>query len=155
MAPYPKLCKALEHLIDRWGPIEGRTRLTKLIYLADRDWAKTHDQRPYTEADYYRWNHGPYSREIPKAIEWMDGIEIAEEWVPWDGGETYNYRAGVNTRLAKVQIDADFVEVLDRVGGDWGKRPLKELLEFVYGEKTKSGDRLGDLDFGVRLFEKV
>jgi Protein of unknown function (DUF4065) len=63
MAVSPTLCKALEYLIDRWGLIESRTRLIKLIYLADLEWAGTHSG-PYTEAKYYRWNHGPFSREV-------------------------------------------------------------------------------------------
>jgi hypothetical protein len=31
VARNPLLCKALEYLIDHWGPMEGRTRLMKLI----------------------------------------------------------------------------------------------------------------------------
>ena len=42
MVAFPRLCKALEHLVDRWGPVEGRTRFMKLIYLADLEWARTH-----------------------------------------------------------------------------------------------------------------
>jgi hypothetical protein len=57
MARFPLLCKALEHLVDRWGTVEGRTRLMKLLYLADLGWARKHGG-PYTEAQYYRWNHG-------------------------------------------------------------------------------------------------
>ena len=88
MTASPKLCRALEYLIDQWGPIEGRTRLVKLIYLVDLEWSATH-LGPYTEAKYYRWNHGPFSRELLKAIEWMDGIEIVQGSVPWNGGDTY------------------------------------------------------------------
>jgi len=76
MAVSPTLCKALEYLIDRWGPIEGRTRLIKLVYLADLEWASTHSG-PYTEAKYYRWNHGPFSREVLKAIEWHSTLSFS------------------------------------------------------------------------------
>lgn len=41
----------------------------KLIYLADIEWAQTHGNTPYTEAKYYRWNHGPFSREVLQALD--------------------------------------------------------------------------------------
>jgi hypothetical protein len=104
----------------------------KLIYLADLAWAKSHEGRPYTEAEYYRWNHGPFSREVLAALEWMDGIEIVQTTSSWDGGETFCYRSGTRTRLSAVQLDTTFDEVLDRVGKQWAARPLRELLKHVY-----------------------
>jgi len=143
---YKKLCKAIEHLVDAWGPIEGRTRLLKLIYLADLEWAGAH-AGPYTEAKYYRWNHGPFSREVLKALEWMDGIELVQSTISWDGGDTYCYRSGSSTRLGHIQLDPGFVAVLDHVGSRWGNRPLKELLEHVY-----SDEGFKQREFGEHLF---
>jgi hypothetical protein len=147
LAIYPKLCKSLEYLVDRWGPVEGRTRLMKLIYLADLEWARKHDGRPYTEAKYYRWNHGPFSREMLRALEWMDGIELVASSIPWEGGNTYRYRSGESTRLSHVELDPDFVELLDSIGSRWENRPLKELLEYVYGDADFT-----QKEFGERLF---
>lgn len=65
---WPKLCKAIEYVVDRHGPIDGRTRLLKLVYLADQRWLQVHGAT-YTEASYYRWNHGPFSREFLQAID--------------------------------------------------------------------------------------
>jgi hypothetical protein len=132
MIKNPLLCKALERLVDEWAPIEGRTRLMKLIYLADLDWAKRHAGRPYTEAVYYRWNHGPFSREVVTALEWMDGIEIVQSTLSCDGGETFCYRSGGRTRLSAVELDPGFVDNLDRLGKQWASRPLEELLSRVY-----------------------
>lgn len=146
MTRNPLLCRALEYLVDRWGPVEGRTRLTKLIYLADFEWARTHP-RPYTEAKYYRWNHGPFSREVLQALEWMDGIEIVATPTQWEGGTVFCYRPGENTRLAKVTLDPTFVTLLDAVGSRWGNRPLKELLEHVYADEG-----FATKDFGDNLF---
>jgi hypothetical protein len=75
---YPRLKKALEYLVDEHGPIDGRTRLLKLVYLADREYSQRHGH-PYTEAKYYRWNHGPFARESLEVLEWLDGVEIVEE----------------------------------------------------------------------------
>ncbi len=144
MAPFPKLCKALEYLVDRWGPVEGRTRLMKLIYLADLEWARTNGNAAYTEANYYRWNHGPFSREVLRALEWMDGIELVTSNVPWDGGNTYCYRSGESTRLSHVSLDPEFVAVLDTIGSRWRSRPLQELLEYVYGDEAFTKKEFGE-----------
>lgn len=144
MAACPKLCKALEYLVDRHGPVEGRTRLMKLVYLADLEWARAHGGKPYTEAGYYRWNHGPFSREVLRALEWMDGIEVVTRDVPWDGGNTFCYSSGESTRLSHVKLDDDFVAVLDAVGARWRSRPLKELLEHVYGDQSFTQKEFGD-----------
>jgi|SRR5579872_652068 len=135
MLAVQKLCKAVEYLVDRWGPVEGRTRLMKLIYLADLDWAVGHGGQPYTEAHYYRWNHGPFSREVLRALEWMDGIEIVEVTTSWEQGELHRYRSGDRTRLHKVNLDNDFKAILDKVGSQWRHRPLRDLLDHVYTRK--------------------
>jgi hypothetical protein len=142
MATNPRLCKALEYLVHRWGPVEGRTRLMKLIYLADLEWAGQNGG-PYTEAKYYRWNHGPFSREVLRALEWMDGIEVVETVVSWDGGGTYCYRTGNRTRLSDIHLDPGFVAMLDKVGERWKTRSLKELLEFVYAVEQFQGKHFG------------
>lgn len=40
---WPKLCKAIEYLVDRHGPIDGHTRLLELVYLADQRWLSAHN----------------------------------------------------------------------------------------------------------------
>ena len=145
---FPKLCKAIEHTIDRWGPIEGRTRLLKLVYLADFGWAKNHSGKPYTEAKYYRWNHGPFSREVFACVECMDGIEIVESSQTWDGGSTYVYSAGESTRLAEENLDPEFLRGLNEVAAEWRTRPLRDLLEHVYAEQEFSKREFGEAIFG-------
>jgi hypothetical protein len=147
MINFPKLSKAIEHVVDRWGPIDGRTRLLKLIYLADFEWAKANGGKPYTEADYYRWNHGPFSREFLECIEWMDGIEIAENPVRWEGGTTYRYKSGPSTRLGSIAIDDNFLHLLDEIGARWRDRSLRELLDHVYQEEG-----FAKREFGQHLF---
>jgi hypothetical protein len=126
--------------------VEGRSLLLKLIYLADLAWAAGHGGQPYTEASYYRWNHGPFSREVLRALEWMDGIEVVEETIPFEQGETHRYRSGERTRLGDVELDQEFKAILDGVIDRWRYRPLRELLEHVYG-----GEQLEDKEFGQPL----
>ena len=143
---FPKLCKTLEYLIDHWGPIQGRTRLQKLVYLADQVWAQRHG-KPYTEAVYYRWNHGPYSREFLKALEWMDGVELLEDSENIGEGTPYRYSPGLSTRLRTIELDPAFVAVLEEVGQVWRSRPLRELLDHVYADEG-----FKSREFGEHLF---
>lgn len=129
---YPNLSRAIEHVVDTHGPIEGRTRIIKLVFLSDREWWTTH-KRVYTEAHYYRWNHGPFAKEILSSLESMDGIEVIERRIPFDGGATYAYSKGNQSRLSRVQLDATFLEILNRTAKAWSNRPLKQLLDHVYG----------------------
>jgi len=94
----------------------------------------------------YRWNHGPFSREVLHSLQWMGGIEVVESTVSWDGGAFHTYRPGTSTRLSKVDLDTAFVKVLDWVGDRWRNRSLKDLLEHVYG-----AERVQDKAFGQPL----
>ncbi|MDQ3030948.1 MAG: Panacea domain-containing protein [Myxococcota bacterium] len=128
-----RLAKALEHLVTAHGPIEGRTRLLKLVYLADKQWFDETGQ-VYTEAKYYRWNHGPFAKEVLSALEWLDGLEVVQRRVPYFDGTRYEYVRGVGSRLEAVELDPAFVAILDGVASTWGPRPLSELLEHVYAD---------------------
>lgn len=139
------LRKAIEYIVNQCGPIEGR-HLINLIYLADREWHQKHG-KTYTEAHFYRWNHGPFSREILQEIEWMDGVEIIEREHSYDMGQKiFHYSSGSRTRLYGVQLDKKFINILDDIADKWGKEPLKKLLDFVYRrkdfKKSEFGDRL-------------
>lgn len=141
---YPKLKKTLEYLVDEWGPIE-QTRLLKIVYLADRQWQNDYGIT-YTEAHYYRWNHGPFSQEILEALEWMDGIELIEKIQKYNAKKIYTYEYGKRTRLTNVKLDSSFVAILDKMANHWIQKPLKKLLDYVYSDhafkKTNFGDPL-------------
>lgn len=139
-----RLGKAIEYLVEAHGPIVGRTRLVKLLYLADRAWkAQTGEQ--YTEANYYRWNHGPFAREILAAVEWMNGVELAERTINLPNGTvTYEYANGGYTRFEDVSLDPKFVALLDEIAKAWKKKPLSKLLDYVYAQEDFKDVMLGD-----------
>lgn len=142
-----RLARSLETLVDEWGPIKGRTRLLKLVYLADREWYQRTGE-VYTEAKYYRWNHGPFSKEALEALDWMDGVEVVERGYAFQGGYVYEYASGQSTRLHKVELSPRFRSMLDTHAQRWSKRPLQELLDYVYSrndfESTEFGEPLFD-----------
>lgn len=140
---YERLSKALEHLVGQHGPVDGRTRLVKLLYLADRAWhART--GRVYTECTYFRWNHGPFAREITSALEWLDGVEVIQERATTPSGAGYRYRAGTYSRLENVKLDPAFVEALDEVARKWKDAPLQDLLDHVYSKPDLREANFGD-----------
>ena len=142
---HPKLCKALETLVNTCGSIDGRTRMVKLVYLADKAWYAKHGEE-YTEANYYRWNHGPYAREVLNALTWMDGVEIVETEHSHSHGMLYTYEPGKRSRLSDVTLDEDFRKLLLETARKWQSVPLKTLLAHVYADaafnETIFGDRL-------------
>lgn len=147
MARYERLSKALDHVVRDHGPIDGRTRVLKLIFLSDREWYQTKgDGHVYTEARYYRWNHGPFSREVLSSLEWLNGIEVLQEKVSAENGEMYRYRAGSQSRLHNAPLDAHFAKILDRTAAKWKNAPLNALLRYVYAlpdfKKADFGDPL-------------
>lgn len=142
MTATPRLCKAIEHVVSRWGPIEDHIRLMTILYLAERAWAKNHHE-PHTEATFYRWNNGSFSHEVLHALEWMDGIEVVQYPVAWDGGGIYGYRSGGRTRLKDVQLNSGFIQILDQISESWRNRSLGELLEYVYTSAEFQGKGYG------------
>lgn len=139
----PKLCKAIETLVDNCGSIDGRTRMLKLIYLADKAWHKEHGA-PYTEAKYFRWNHGPYAKEVLRALEWMDGVEIVQTQHEHPNGTIYRYEPGERTRLRKVLLDNEFERMLVSTAKQWKAVPLQRLLKHVYSDPTFDATNFGD-----------
>jgi hypothetical protein len=138
-----KLEKAIEYLVDRHGPIDGRTRLLKLVYLADQRWQKRHGQT-YTGARYYRWNHGPFAQEVLRALEWLDGVEITAEKISTANGVFYRYLSGDATRLRNVPLDPEFRKDLDDVASKWCDVPLQALLDSVYRDPDFKAAQFGD-----------
>ena len=140
---YPKLSKALEYLVHKWGPIKGRTRLIKLLYLVDKAWMDTH-REAFTEAKYYRFNHGPFAKEIMHAINQMDGVEMIETTVPGRDGPVYEYAPGRMTRLSHYRLDPEFTQLLDDIAQRWGRAPLQSVLDHVYGSADFKAKNFGE-----------
>ena len=140
---HPLLCKTIEHIVRKFGPIEGRTRLVKLVYLSDLEWYRR-TGHTYTEASYYRYNHGPFAKEILAAVDEMDGREIVVRSEPFNDGLTYRYESGTVSRLGGIVLDAGFVTTVDRVANEWAKRPITHLLNFVYADQGFKSRDFGD-----------
>lgn len=139
----PKLCKALETLVNHCGAVDGRTRILKLVYLTDKAWHARRGE-PYTEAHWFRWNHGPFAREVMSALEWMDGVEIVQKERSHSNGTLYTYLPGDRTRLSGVKLDPEFEQLLLETAKKWRDVPLQKLLKHVYADATFDSTVFGD-----------
>jgi hypothetical protein len=148
---YPNLAKSIDYLLQQCGPISGRTRMIKLLYLADREWARTPNKGPefppgpYTEARYYKYNHGPFAKEILVCISEMDGVELVEERDIGPYGIQHRYRAASYSRLHDVPLNKGFAEILRAQYDRWERAPLQDLLKHVYDAEFE------DVPFGQAL----
>jgi hypothetical protein len=114
------------------GWLLGRTRLMKLMYLADHE-ARRYLGRPISDIKYVWYHYGPYDRSLKTRIGRLRDLGvIQEECVAFPTGNTgYLYRAG------DVSFTADFtpaeIEVLSFVSKKYMNTPLEQLLdEIVY-----------------------
>lgn len=114
---YPILCKAIEYIVDKYKSIDHKT-LVNLLYLTDK----------YSEAVYYRWNGGAYSKEIITSLEWMDGIEIVKNRLV--------YTPGLSSRLKNIELDLEFKANLDIVRDNIIEESYKQLEPYNFGDKV-------------------
>lgn len=127
-----KLQSSIIYLTDKLPGSLTRTKLVKLLYLADRI-AVRERGFPVTDINYRRYYYGPYSDEIVKALNYMRGFEILEVMgVSMAGRSFYTYYPGDTPRYRSLNLSPADQTILDRVIEDFGHMPLPELLDVVY-----------------------
>jgi hypothetical protein len=111
-----------------------RTRLVKLIYLADL-LAREYLGAPISTLEYYKYKHGPYDEAIEDAIGELVASRLAEDIKdPWGRGL---YKRVMDLRRP-VPFDFSLGEsaVLDYVVTNYLDMDMKELLVDVVYETT-------------------
>lgn len=138
-APYENLPlkKAILFIIARASERHlwlTRTKLVKLLYLADR-LAKERLGQTITQNSYSQYWHGPFAPAILNAIQDMNGYEIIEIVQPTlPGAESAymcHYALGDSPRF-EADLDDPHIEILDNVIDRFGNMSLSSLLEYVY-----------------------
>ncbi|GBC85210.1 hypothetical protein HRbin11_01656 [bacterium HR11] len=112
----------------------GRTRLMKILYLAD--WLATQRLgRSLTGVKYYFYFYGPYSDRIMNAIESLIQRGIMEDSPDLTQfGVAHDYRLTEKAHELNIegQLSNDERELLDRVLEKFGRLSLPQLLDVVY-----------------------
>lgn len=146
-----KLESAIAYLVSELPGGLTKTKLVKLLYLADRQAVKERGT-PITGIQYQRYYYGPYSEDIQRAIEEMRGYEILEvHGISMLGRSYYKYYPGDTPRFDKLNLSPADQEVLDHIIEEYGSLPLEDLLDKVYNtpefKVTKFGETI-DLERG-------
>jgi len=120
------------YLVSRFPRGAGRTRIMKLLFLVDAE-ARKELGRPVTGVEWRRWLYGPFSREV---LEVLDELVIEGRLASDPGPET-RYKA----LDEPPELPGEVRRIVDRVVGEYGFLPLRELLRRVY--ESYGVDRLG------------
>ena len=129
---------SLLYEVDR-SRIDGRTRLQKLVFLAQQR-MESEEIQPY---DYIAYDYGPFSKELLDALENYEregliGIEVTQTY---DGTDKYIYSLtskGVENFKANLDEspDTEDLETIRRVSAEvidrFNKVPISELIDYVY-----------------------
>lgn len=133
------------------GVVINRTKLAKLLYLADLR-AVDEDLPPGSDVEW-RWRHfGPYSdilRAIEEDLEIADVIQVVK---------TSNYfgRAEVRLRLQiadpHVEIDSRFAVIIDDVMRTYGRLSASQLKDITYQTAPmEAAQRVGQRELRLDL----
>ena len=135
-----KLRDIIYYLVSKLGYIESRTKLVKLIYLADVK-AKRELNRTISGVNYVYHFYGPYSPKIiEKALE-MDGEEIKEIYNPlWDRYEYYKGKKGRRMSLKEEEI-----KILDSIIKEYDGLSTQKIKEVAYNTKEMRKAKPGEI----------
>ncbi len=120
-------------IIDIAGHIDGKTRMQKLVYLAQN---KKNDYL----FNYMNYLHGPFSSELSKTIDELKSNGFISEVVSVtpSGYQLYSYsltKDGKSFLPVLQSINNSFYEwkqISDKVVSDYAELKLDDLLKIVY-----------------------
>jgi len=136
-----KLHAAIYYLVQCIGDQLNRTKLVKLLFIADK-MAKDKFQKTISGTSYVYLLYGPYSDDIIESIAEMDGYEIKESIVPHTGG--YSYSIAGMPRIDPMELlDKKEIEIFKEVIKNHGGESLRNIVDYVYNlECMKDADPL-------------
>lgn len=136
-----KLDKMIEYIVSNFsGTALTRTKLVKLLYLADRE-SFIDRERQISNIKYIKYHYGPYSEDIVETVKDMDGNEIRELSGYSSNGTFYRYES--NGEYEGSALTRKERDILDQILREYGDARTKQLVETVY--------ELDDLD-GVEKY---
>lgn len=122
---------------DEDGRISGRTRLQKLVFLAQKEF----DDPLGSEFEFYPYHYGPFSKELLDIVEDLEEKGyISEKQVDLPRGEKYIYDLEEDGEQAlEDYIDdnpgsKDIEERAERVESHFNNISVSRLLEYVYNQ---------------------
>ena len=133
-----KTCQIVKYLVSRLPGRLGKTKIVKLLYLADLE-SRRLMGKPISEMRYRWYNHGPWDERVDvclKALTEAKSIEV--EIYPmhgWYGSLYHNLGGNIDSGLSQAEK-----RILDYLIQEYGQKKLKELLEEIVYETTPMKD---------------
>jgi uncharacterized protein YwgA len=118
-------------------PIEGRTRLQKMVFLMQQEFAEKDESLP-GEYQYIPYDYGPFAKKLYDDIDDLADRHVIDEDPETieDGKVKYYYRLGrrgddylhewSDAEVKRVQ------KVAERIKRNYNEMPLPQLLDHVY-----------------------
>lgn len=106
-----------------------KTQLVKFLYLADLYSVKWTGE-PWTQLDWYYYNHGPWHEDIDETLNQMNGKEILKTLE----GQTILIQLGDEAgQTEDLELPQSLMLILDNIRREWaGSEKLDQLLNYVY-----------------------
>ena len=122
----------LLQLISNSKSVLGRTRLQKMVFLAEKE-----EDTPFS-LSFSKYYYGPYSSELQDTIDSMVASELVQEesYSTPTGDEGYKYTLTPHGAALLEQIGTGISrgekKGIDRIVRKYSHMPLRELLDHVY-----------------------
>src|SRR5712664_2176271 len=123
--------------VDKDRPIQGRTRLAKLLFLVQKEILDTGQLGASSEGYEFRADrYGPFSDEIFDELEFLSDAGFIQR-----SGENENqtfHITDVGSEFVRQRIlpktKSTGIEEVKRLRAKFGSIPLTQLLQFVYAK---------------------
>lgn len=132
-----------------------KTQVVKLLYLAEVEFYREQGER-LTDLDWLFYHYGPYALEIDTLLN-EKKFEVEKKETKSER-EVQLYKIAEPVAKYSTHVDAKVSLMIKRIVGEWGNKPLEELLDFVYfeTEPMQAVERRGDrLDFSTISREPI
>lgn len=144
----PRTCQALHYLVSHLSDAAGRTKLVKLLYLADLE-ARRVLGRPLTEMQYRWWEYGPWDEQFALCEASLKSRNLIQV-------ETYPYQSYYGSFYVPLgdmmyTFADDEVAVLDYLVKTFGKKGRKELVEEIVYQTPPMKDAVAREAYGKPL----
>lgn len=129
-------------------PIEGRTRLQKMIFLLQKTFEEEEGGLPISDKyNFTPYNYGPFSQPLYTDLDELCGQKESEEGMINERSETFDqgkvkYQyvltpTGISFIEDELADDTTFQKILDKAGEikrEFNQLPLREVIDRVYSE---------------------
>lgn len=135
---------------DDQEPVEGRTRLQKMVFLLQKELEKRGKSKLIgLEYEFIPYDYGPFSKELYDDMDTMIDQEFVEDTEePLSSGKVkYVYEiknAGeelVDSQSEEGQEVTEILELAEEIKMEYNNELLSDLIEYVYSEYPDYAER--------------